>query len=326
MLKLNLRVHQPITTIIGALLILLETANLRISSPDPEGSIVASTIIVMGFILMTYRHILIVDADRHRLIRRVGCLYLFKRKEISTDNLKQLVLREKVVRSGKSETTWYQIAASSDVICQLKNSVYARRVAETLARATSLPLDNHVHYVRSVRKPDELDQPVAERWHAHGMHGMLPVPPYETQVRVEHSAAATRISLPAEHHNLKIVAIIGGFFALLAVVMFSLMKEESRFILYILFALVFWIITLAILAFSGRTSILLTETHVMVRQGLMPFKRKLRLMDVEEFICAPDGIYLDGDEGSAWVHWAGNSADSDYLKALLAHEIARRHV
>lgn len=324
MLKLNLRGHKLTTTVIGALLILLESANLRVSSPDLEGKIIAATFIGMGFILMTYRHILIVDADQHRVIRRVGCLYLFKRKQISTENLKQLVLRERVVSNGKSEVTWYQLAAGSDVICQLKNSLLARKIAESLARTLLLPLDNHVHYVHSVRKPDELDQPVAERWHARGIHKSLPAPPSETQVRVEHSAATTRISLPAQHHSLKHVAMIGGVFAFLAFVMFSQMKGDGQFILYIFFAIFLWFIILAVLAFSGRSSILLTETHVVVRQGLMPFKRKLRLLDVEEFISASDGIYMDGDKGSAWVHWATSSADSDYLETLLAYEIARR--
>jgi hypothetical protein len=37
-----------------------------------------------------------------------------------------------------------------------------------------------------------------------------------------------------------------------------------------------------------------------------------------------DGIDLIGDSGRVWIHWPETEADSDFLRAYVAYEIARR--
>ena len=321
--KLNLRTRQRETTVVGILTMLLGAAHIWFGSADSQATVLAATFIVMGFILSTYRHVLIVDADHKRVTRRIGCIYLFKRNDVVVSNVSRLTLRER--RSRKSDATWYQIVASaSKVICQIRPSIHARRIAEALAKTFSLSLDNQTHYVRSIRSPDQLDMPVAERWRAAGLQMDIPVAPPDTKIMIKQSDSDTWITLPAQHDHLKMLALLSGAFGMLAVLFYYFSTSDGTVILFVLFVPIALMMLLGVLAFSGRSSILLTGTHVTTRQGLSPFKMKLRLNSIEEFIKARDGFYLEGDDGSAWIHWAANEADSDYLEALLAYEIVRR--
>lgn len=323
-IKLNLRAHQTITAAIGLLLMAL-AALVIASARDTQAIIDMAPFFVLGFLLATWRHVLMVDTREQRVIRKAGCLILFTRATVSTQHLKRLTLKEKVTHKNSTTRTRYQIVAgNAGLICQLKNPRQARKVAEALATTLALPLDNRIYRVRSMRHPHQLDHSVAERWRTEGVRKERPFPPSDSQISVEPSATGVRISLPAEHHHLKPVALLAGAVALLAVIPYSLAGEEQRFIMHLLLAPFVYLLLSALLAFTGRSSIVVTNTHVVVRQGRSPLRRKLKLTDVEEFISARDGIYLDGDRGSAWIHWAGHKEDSLYLEALLAYEIARR--
>lgn len=323
MLKLNLRTHQTATTLGGILLMLLALLTGR--EQALQQTIMAATLFVMGLLLASYRQRLIVDPARQQIQRKRGFAFLLHCTTISTQGLSQLTLREKVIRSGKSERTWYQLLADKTaLICQLKDPLHARTVAETLAKVLLLPLDNHIHGVRSLRSPQQLDLPVAARWQAAHVRTELPAAPAHSRIEVVHSAAGTRITLPAEHENLKLVALLAAVVLAIGVLLYSLAKAEDLLFLTILFVPFLFFLLVAVLAFSGRSAIQLTASHITVRQGLSPFRKRLPLKDVEEFIKARDGIILDGDKGSAWIHWAGSKEESHYLEALLAYELARR--
>lgn len=323
MLKLNLRTHQTATTLGGILLMLL--ALLTGQEQELQQTVMATTFFVMGLLLATYRQRLIVDPANQRLQRKSGFGYLLRSKTISLQGLSRLTLRETVIHSGDSERTWYQIlAGKTTLICQLKDPLHARTIAERLAKALLLPLDNHIHGVRSLRSPHQLDLSLAARWRAEHVRKELPSPPADSRIAVVHSASGTRITLPAEHENLKLLALLAAAFLALGVLLFSLAsKDDWLFLAFLSVPFVFVLVVVG-LAFSGRSSILLSDTHITVRQGLSPFRKRLPLKDVEEFIKARDGIILDGDKGSAWIHWAGSKEESHYLEALLAYELARR--
>jgi hypothetical protein len=94
--------------------------------------------------------------------------------------------------------------------------------------------------------------------------------------------------------------------------------------IHLFFATAAVFFALALLAFSGRSRLTFTSRNVSFRQGLSPFSSSLTFGAIEELIPAMDGIDLVGDSGRVWIHWPETEADSEFLQARVAYEIARR--
>jgi hypothetical protein len=166
--------------------------------------------------------------------------------------------------------------------------------------------------------------PLAQRWQQAGEVHERPILPAGSSLVVDETGPDVLVSLPAQTYNLKFVTAMLLLFGIVGVFAYSSAPSGARWFLHLFFTLAGLLFALALLAFSGRSRLRFSSRRVSFRQGLSLFSSSLEFGAIEELIPAMDGIDLVGDSGRVWIHWPETEADSEFLQALVAYELARR--
>jgi hypothetical protein len=313
--------------LLGALLI-----GTAYETPQGLGTIIwGACLAVIAIVLIGERRFLGVDARSGLLLSKRGILFPITVASFVVADVKHIGLIRYTTRtksdSDGTGTQRYKLVVNGrrdGVLADLGNQWQARRVGERLCVALNVPFDNLVYGTHSVRPPNELDMPVAERWQRAGEVHERPTLPAGSSIVVDEVGPNVSVSLPAQIYNLKVVAGMMLFFGIMGVCAYSSVPGNARPFLNVFFAMVATMFISALLAFSGRSRLTFSAQHVTFRQGRSLFSKSLECRAIEELIPASDGIDLVGDSGCVWIHWPETEADSEFLRALVAYELARR--
>jgi hypothetical protein len=131
----------------------------------PFGSIFA----MVGLGLMAGRRGIVIDRQRHRVVRWYGLLCPMVRRESLLGLCDRLALTREVRKSDKSTRIVYPVRLegnAQDAVIHIEEPLdyqEARRTAESLARFLRLPLMDLSSGKEVVREPDRLDESIRER-------------------------------------------------------------------------------------------------------------------------------------------------------------------
>ena len=323
--KINLRRNPRTYAMFGVLLVLIAVLMLMSPDKEPKHYIFGALFLFGGLASITYLNRLIVDANAGEIIHQRGLLLPLRVERYPIRKIRNMKISEKVVRKNNKERSTYPVRLNGirdSVVSNHPNPWFSRVIAEQLARRIRVPLDNRVYGVSSIRKSDELDVPVIRRWIRDGHQFDKPALPATTNL-IETSGPSTyELSLSAEFPKFKYV--IAALFLMAGLAVAPVPPA-------ILFASTAyrWIAGLAFLAgvmglaFVGRSRLKMDAKNVVFRQGSAPFRYRIRIDEIEEFVVASDGVILIGDEKAVWVHWGKSRSDSDYLAAAIPYNLLR---
>jgi hypothetical protein len=329
--KINLRNNARARWLCGVPMLLLAALCFD-AGHDQRGIttiVFGACLAVIAIVLLAERRFLVVDAQSGRLSSKRGIFYPFTVASFAIADVKHIDLVPYTSRRNASGTgsTRYRLLVNGrldSALTDLGDRWHARWAGERVCVALKVPFDNRVYGPHSVRLPNELDMSLAERWRRSGQVYERPSLPAGSPLVVDEIGPNVLVSLPAETHNRKLLALLVLIFAAVGVVLYSSVDGGVRWFLHLFFAMAAVFFALALLAFSGHSRLTFTTRHVSFRQGLSLFSRALEFGAIEELIPAPDGIDLVGDSGAVWIHWPETEADSEFLQAHVAYEIARR--
>lgn len=282
----------------------------------------------MAIVLVGERHFLIIDSASGFVSRRRGICLAFTRAAFAIADLKQIDLVTHVRHSGRRRRERYRLLVNKSgqsVLAESGEVWHARKVGERVCAALNVPFDNRIYGAHSVRDAGELDLNVAERWRLARRAKDRPSQPPGSRLVLDEAGADARLWLPAETHNLKVLALLVAVFAVIgAVSWFNVETTGQRVFFYLFFGGAGIFLTYGALAFSGKSLVTFTGKRVSFRQGRAPSSTSLKLEEIEEMIAADDGLYLVGDTGVVRIHWVGERAESEFIEAWVAYHLARR--
>lgn len=322
---LNLRRNPRTYVLFGVLLTLI--AFLMLISPDkaPQHVIFGSLFLIGGLSSMAYFNRLLVDKDTDELVHQRGLLVPLRTRRYPLRKIRAVNISAQVIRNGDKDRTVYPIRLSGikdSVVSKHGNPWFSRVVAEQLARRIAVPLRNRVYGVSSVRKSDELDMPLVQRWIRDGERFGKPVLPASTDLLERTGASSYELSIRAQFPQFKYLTMFLFLLVLPAVVDIpqTAVFDSLFYRAVAAFALFFGVLTLA---FVGRSSFRIDSRAVSFRQGYLPVRSRMRFEEIEEMVVAGDGITLIGDAKAIWIHWGGGKQDSEYLEAVVPYQIHR---
>jgi len=333
MQKVDLRSHLDQRLPIGlGLLALAAWCIWQWDDPDEAGWLIFGLYIgFFGLLAVAERRFAVVDEHAGVLTNKRGLIFAVTLGSVALTEVKcvELTLRLAEDDGKKGRSTRYRLRVTgpkSGVLAHYQDEWHARRAAERLAAALRVPFDNRVYGRRSVRKSDELDLPLAERWRASGKIKERPVLPQGSQLEIDDQTTRIRVRFAAETGSRWLIGAVVAFYAVAAALSYPHVDEPGEYLLFYgvaLFAVLFF--GFVLLAFSGRSRLTFTDRSVAFRQGLAPRERSIELQAIEEMIPGWDAIYLVGDAKMLAIDWPTSDQDRDFLKAFVACEIARRH-
>jgi hypothetical protein len=285
----------------------------------------------IAIVLLAERRLIVVDAQAGRLSSKRGVFYPFTLASFALADVKHIALVSCATKAYSGGTGQRHIryrllvnGRPSSILADLGNQWHARGVDKRVSVALNVPFDNTVFGPHSLRQPNELETPLAERWQRAGEVHERPALPAGSRLVVDESGSDVLVSLPAQTYNRKWLALVMLAFFGMATLMYSTAGIGMRWLLHVFFAMATVFFALVLLASSGRSRLRFTSRKVSFRQGLSPLSSSLEFGATEELIPAWDGIDLVGDSGRVWIHWPETEADSAFLQARVAYEIARR--
>jgi len=149
----------------------------------PFGSIFAT----VGLVLMLGRRGIVIDRQRHRVVKWYGLLFPMIRREKFLTLCDRLTLTREVQKSDKSTRIVYPVRLEGndqDAAIHIEEPLdyqEARRTAESLAEFLRLPLEDLSSGKEVVREPDRLDESIRERARRTGEE--MPDAPAPSQMR-----------------------------------------------------------------------------------------------------------------------------------------------
>jgi hypothetical protein len=326
-LRSNTRARWPLG------LFLLSLGALSIDSGHKQQNIATivwgAGLAVIAIWLLAERRFLLVDTQSGFLSSKRGIFYPFTVASFAIGHVKYIGLDSYMRRSHTSgpARTWYKLVVNGrpdSVLTNIRNEWPARRAGEQLSVALNVPLDNRVHGRHSVRPPNELDMPLAERWRRAGTVHERPSLPAGSRLVVDEIGPNVFVSLPAETSNFKWVALLAVLTGAMAVLFYSTAHGGIRWFLHLFFTTAAVFLAHGLLAFSGRSRVTFSARRVSFRQGWSLFSSSLEFRAIEELIPAGDGIYLVADSREVCIDQPETKADSEFLQAMVAYEVTRR--
>jgi hypothetical protein len=324
--KIDLRSHLDRRFAIGVGLLALAAFSIwKGRAPDEFGWLVFGVCVgIFGLLAVGERHFIVVDEQSGTVTKKRGLLCAIRLGSLPLPEIKGVA----VSSHSKGRSTRYRVSVTGPkdgVLAEYGSEWYARQAGERVAKALRLPFDNRVYGRRSVRRSHELDLPLAERWRAAGKINERPTLPADSRIEIDDLATGIRVRFPAERSNWFLVLALVVFFAVGAVILYSLLQEPGeRLLVVFIFGCLLWVFTLMTLSMIGRSRLTFTDRAVTFRVGHAPRVRRIELKSIEEMIPGYEAIYLIGDASMLAIVWPDSKADRDFLKSLVAYEIARR--
>ena len=164
----------------------------------PFGSIFA----MVGLGLMAGRRGIVIDRQRHRVVRWYGLLCPMVRRESLLDLCDRLALTREVRKSDKSTRVVYPVRLegnAQDAVIHIEEPLdyqEARRTAESLAGFLRLPLVDLSSGKEVVREPDRLDESIRERARRTGEEMPDAVAPPKTRSTLREESGTLHIQIP----------------------------------------------------------------------------------------------------------------------------------
>jgi hypothetical protein len=164
----------------------------------PFGSIFAA----VGLGLMAGRRGIVIDRQRHRVVRWYGLLFPMVRRESLLGLCDRLALTREVRKSEKSTRIVYPVRLEStaqDGIIHIEEPLdyqEARRTAESLAGFLRLPLVDLSSGKEVVREPDRLDESIRERARRTGEEMPDAVAPPQMRSTLQEESGTLHIQIP----------------------------------------------------------------------------------------------------------------------------------
>lgn len=275
--------------------------------------------------LLTRIRDLVVDPGSREIVYRSGWVVPLKRDRYSVDDVNTVELRTKYVKRGKEKKALFELVLKGKkrhVVCRLPGFWFARAVGEKLAIAIDRPLVDKVTGKGERREAKYLEESIFQRWRRERRVFERPSLPQPTKLRVEEGPERFSVTFPAQFPEWWPVTLFLFAWSVPALIDTPANEffhtAQYRLVSFLVFCMGFMS-----LALVGRSQVTITPTKISVRQGMLPLKHKLDLNEIEQWVVEFDGISLIGDERMAFIEWAGNKADSDYLEAAVAHHLQR---
>jgi hypothetical protein len=330
--KIDLRAHADKRLPIGWLLLVLAAFCIwyGIRAPGVGWVVFGACVAFFGLLAVGERHFIVIDAESGFLTRMRGVVVVVPRASLAIADIRHIELRSYTLRRNRKDsgTERYPVwvcGSTGGKLAEYGDEWYARAVSESVSAALRVPLHNVVYGRHSVRRSDELDLQLAARWQKSGSIKTRPAPSEDSRIEIEELETETRVRFPADVTALKILIPLTLLFVIGAVLAYRVSDEVRTDFMFYLFAGAFigmW--CLVSLAFSGRSRLIFTDRTVSFRQGHAPLEHSIELQKIEEMICAPDAIYLVGDEAKLAIVWPVLGGDRIFLRSFLQFEIARR--
>lgn len=323
--KINLRRNPRTFVLFGILVILIATLMLISPDKEPQDFIFGALFLIGGVASSFYLNRLVVDKTHGEIIHQRGLILPVRSKRYPIHKIRKIQISEKVIRKNNKSRTTYPVRLSGIGDATISNHSspwFSRVIAEQLARRISVPLDNRVYGVSSLRKSDELDMPLIQRWNRDQKQFDIPALPLTTGLIEKLGPSTYELSLSAEFPGFKYA--IAAFF-LVAGLAVANVPPAAIFgsVGYRWIAGLAFLVGILGLAFVGRSSLKMDAEKVQFRQGYAPYRSRIRIEEIEELVVAPDGIIMLGDERAVWIHWGKSKPDSDYLAAAIPYHLHR---
>lgn len=300
----------------------LAVAPHRTFADEPAGWL----LLAAAVLLLTWRNYVEVRPAR-RLARRTGFGYAFSWKRFDLPGVEHIEIKS-VTRTDDDddEKVSYVIGVkgiASGQLCELEEMGAARLVAERVARAAQVPLHNRLFGGWSVRKPDDLDMPLAERWRRAGRLKEAPVIDGVTTLEVRHDRDASVLSWPVRKIPRTIVAFVGT--SLIAVFLFLRVTFELPLHITVIFvAALAWFTLMAVLRGTGRDQLRFESMTVEFRRGLMPHRQRMSIGAIEEILAHGEDLVLMNDREHILVDRPPGEHDRKLLRQFIERQIAQR--
>lgn len=199
----------------------------------PFGSVFS----MVGLVLMVGRRGIVIDRQRHRVVKWYGLLVPMIRRESLLTLCDRLALTREVRRSDKSTRIVYPVrlegSAQEQAIHIVEPLDYqeARRTAESLSEFLRLPLVDLSSGTEVVREPERLDESIRER--ARRTREEIPeaVAPPQIRSALEEESGTLRIQIPPTDvtavHRLHLVAAV-IFIGITAFILTPMLASDAR--------------------------------------------------------------------------------------------------
>lgn len=323
--RLNLR-RRPVSKVVAGLLLISIAALAFFFGDGSAGSLVfAAVIFVTGIALTTRIDFLHIDRAAGYVTHRRGYLLPIRNTRYPISKIRTVNVAMQTTGHGDDRKTVYPVqlsGISNAVVSSSGDPMYARILAERLARRLAVPVRNRVYGASTHRTAAELDMPLVERWRRDRKRFDRPALPGDTRLEEIEGVEHYVLRIPAQHPELRYLA-----YFLLAIVLpltyatFLGGEFATMFFGFLaFFALIGGTMLLALVADSTLT---VSRSDLSFRQGRFPLRTRMRITEIEEMVVAADGITLIGDNSVLWIHWAGSKTDSAYLEAVVPYQLSR---
>lgn len=285
-------------------------------------------LVAVATLLITYRNYIEVNPAARRVAHRIGFGYAPAWTTFDTGGIRNVEIKSVTRKSGKQgkTVTVYAVdikGVAGGNLCEREHMLPARLIAERVARALNVPLENRLFGGRSVRKPEDLDVPLAERWRLEGVLKEAPVIGANSSLEVRHLDTTSEISTPVPDFPRAIAALVG--LALVAgIALAGLVFDLGPFFAVGFSLPIIGIATTLILRHSGRDILRFDASAVEFRQGRLPSRQRMNIAAIEEILVHGDRLVLMGDREHILIRCPRTGSDRALLLQFVERQVSQR--
>jgi len=286
-------------------------------------------LVIAATLLLTYRNYVEVNPGARRVAHRLGFVFTWPWTKFDTGRIDRVELKSAEKDSGGDDDdtrTAYVISVkgeSGGQLCEHEQMFPARLVAERVARALNMPLENRLFGGWSVRKPEDLDVSLAERWRQSGRFKTAPVIEGATTLEVRHDDETSELSMPVARFSRGIAALVGA--SLVGAIVFLVIQFDLPVLIPGGFILAILYFTIGmILRHSGRDRLRFGVDTVHYRRGWLLSRQRMDIAEIEEILSSGDRLVLMGDRSHVMIDRPKGELDRELLRQFIERQIARR--
>lgn len=327
MTRINLSEQRKVKLLFGLLLIPVAALSywmLRFSSEWMALLIFSSAI---SAVLLFWNRRLEFDDENIYLIK--SFILPISRKKFPRKKSIRVALSKQITRSQNgnhhSEQTYYPVkihGLGKETFFSSKSFLNSRKVAEALATALNLPLNDRSHDNNTTRANKSLNTPLYQQWRNADLVHSRPDTEKGSVFNIERAANTTRITYPGLGRDMIFVCITTAL-VVIASSLFSWIFWQYPLVVagYYLFLL---LMLLREYLKAGLNFIVINSERIRYKSGRYPRYYTIAMDEVEELFddhCG--GFILQGDNRSLSLPWSCNEQETRRLWKILQYEIAR---
>lgn len=289
---------------------------------NPLGGFIVTFIGLFHFLSFNY---LTVDKRLRKIIHKKGILFFtIKSTAFDMDKIKNVGLSIKSVRKFKKRYPKFPIkfiGIKNSVIISKKNLTHSRAIAKQIAYAINVPLKNTIYNKVSILPPSDLWTPLTEKWKKAGVVFDSPVIPKKTNLEITNQEGVFEVIWKTDYFGRKYAVIALIFFIAIATIV--ILNTSNKIPWFILFGTFIMGLLYFVLLMSGKSGIKINKTAISQKVGMLGWRNKIILSDIQEYIVSNTSINLVGDKVTIGIDWTKSKEDNEYLEAIIPYQLQR---